>query len=238
MGRFGDPMLVRTDICIETENRHPELNTAQRQAVDEVFLWREKIVGLDGVAGAGKTTALAVVREGAKSAGYKVEGFAPTSRAAQTLGDARIETKLCRRILPEASEREVIPERLVKWFSCDSHVPSDHDLERVSNFKQTGPWRSGRMGGANSSGCFTKTLISQGATMHNIGQYKPGSEPDREVVERAILKVLEIAEHQGITAADFIKMLDSGLQLSDFLNASDVLMAVPAIPSIDDDTVN
>jgi len=74
--------------------------------------------------------------------------------------------------------------------------------------------------------------------MHNIGQYKPGSEPDREVVERAILKVLEIAGHQGITAADFIKMLDSGLQLSDFLNASDVLMAVPAIPSIDDDTVN
>ena len=73
--------------------------------------------------------------------------------------------------------------------------------------------------------------------MHNIGQYKPGSEPDREVVERAILKVLEIAEHQGITAADFIKMLDSGLQLSDFLNG-DVLMAVPAIPSIDDDTVN
>jgi ATP-dependent exoDNAse (exonuclease V) alpha subunit len=68
------------------------VNAGQRQAVEEVFLRREKIVGLDGIAGAGKTTTLAVVREGAESAGYKVEGFAPTSRAAQTLGDAGIET--------------------------------------------------------------------------------------------------------------------------------------------------
>jgi ATP-dependent exoDNAse (exonuclease V) alpha subunit len=69
------------------------LNAGQRQAVDEVFLSREKIVGLDGVAGAGKTTTLAVVREGAEQAGYKVEGFAPTSGAAKKLGEAGIETK-------------------------------------------------------------------------------------------------------------------------------------------------
>src|ERR1700732_1194786 len=89
---YNDPTLVPEHIRIETEDRHRELNAGQRQAVEEVFLSREKIVGLDGIAGAGKTTTLAVVREGAESAGYKVEGFAPTSRAAQTLGDAGIET--------------------------------------------------------------------------------------------------------------------------------------------------
>jgi conjugative relaxase-like TrwC/TraI family protein len=89
---YSDPMLVWGRIRIETEDRHPELNAGQRQAVDQIFLSREKIVGLDGVAGAGKTTTLAVVREGAEWAGYKVEGFAPTSRAAQMLGDAGIET--------------------------------------------------------------------------------------------------------------------------------------------------
>ena len=89
---YADPMLVRTDIRIETLDRHPELNAGQRQAVDHIFLSWEKIVGLDGVAGAGKTTTLAVVREGAEGAGYKVEGFAPTSRAAQALGEAGIET--------------------------------------------------------------------------------------------------------------------------------------------------
>jgi hypothetical protein len=90
---YGDPMLVEGRVRIETEDRHPELNAGQRQAVDEVFLSRAQIVGLDGVAGAGKTTTLAVVREGAEQAGYKVEGFAPTSRAAQKLGEAGIETK-------------------------------------------------------------------------------------------------------------------------------------------------
>jgi conjugative relaxase-like TrwC/TraI family protein len=40
---YSDPMLVEGKIRIETEDRHPELNAGQRQAVDEVFLSREKI---------------------------------------------------------------------------------------------------------------------------------------------------------------------------------------------------
>ena len=89
---FSDPMLVRPDIRIATEDRHSQLNAGQHEAVDQVFLSREKIVGLDGVAGAGKTTTLAVIREGAEADGYRVEGFAPTSRAAQQLAGAGIET--------------------------------------------------------------------------------------------------------------------------------------------------
>jgi hypothetical protein len=89
---YSDPMLVPGRIRIESEDRHPELNAGQRLAVDQIFPSREKIVGLDGVAGTGKTTTLVVVREGAEGAGYKVEGFAPTSRATQTLGDTGIES--------------------------------------------------------------------------------------------------------------------------------------------------
>ena len=77
----------------EVRDRHPELNQGQQQAVEQVFRSHEQIVGLDGVAGAGKTTTLAVVREGAEAYGYRVEGFAPTSRAAQKLAEAGIETK-------------------------------------------------------------------------------------------------------------------------------------------------
>lgn len=55
---YDDPMLVSPQLRIWTEDRHPELNRSQRQAVDEIFLSREKIVGLDGVAGAGKTFAM------------------------------------------------------------------------------------------------------------------------------------------------------------------------------------
>src|SRR6516164_3661657 len=89
---YSDPILVSPRIRIATEDRHPELNPSQLQAVDEILLSREKIVGLDGVAGGGKTATLAVIREGAELDGYRVEGFAPTSRAAQKLAEAGIET--------------------------------------------------------------------------------------------------------------------------------------------------
>ena len=39
---YGDPMLVSPQVRIATEDRHPELNASQRQAVDEIFLSREK----------------------------------------------------------------------------------------------------------------------------------------------------------------------------------------------------
>lgn len=109
---FDDPMLVGPGIRIETQDRHPELNAVQREAVEAVFLSREKVVGLDGIAGGGKTTTLAVVREGAEAAGYTVEGFAPTSRAAQKLGEAGIETStlqmhLAQRQRPDTGERRL-----------------------------------------------------------------------------------------------------------------------------------
>jgi conjugative relaxase-like TrwC/TraI family protein len=109
---MNDPMLVSPQIRIATEDCHPELNASQRQAVDQVFLSREKMVGLDGVAGAGKTTVLAVIREGAEAQGYKVEGFAPTSRAAQKLADAGMETSTLQKHLargekPDTGERRL-----------------------------------------------------------------------------------------------------------------------------------
>ena len=52
--------------------------------------------------------------------------------------------------------------------------------------------------------------------MNSFGQ---PTEPDREFVECAIIEVLEIARHQGLTPADFVRLLDSGLQVSDFLTA-------------------
>jgi conjugative relaxase-like TrwC/TraI family protein len=109
---YSDPMLVEGRVRIETEDRHPELNAGQRQAVDEVFLSRAQIVGLDGVAGAGKTTTLAVVREGAEQAGYTVEGFAPTSRAAQKLGEAGIETKTLQAHLAQGQRADTGEHRL------------------------------------------------------------------------------------------------------------------------------
>ncbi len=66
------------------------LNTAQRAVIEEVLTTRDRIHGLQGLAGTGKTTTLSAIREGAERCGYTVEGFAPTSRAAGQLRDAGI----------------------------------------------------------------------------------------------------------------------------------------------------
>ena len=101
---YRDPMLVSPPLRIAIEDRHTELSWAQLRAVDDIFVSREKIVGLDGIAGTGKTTTLAVIREGAEAEGYKVEGFAPTSRATQKLAEAGIETSTLQRHLARGEQ--------------------------------------------------------------------------------------------------------------------------------------
>ena len=128
---MNDPMLVSPQIRITTEDRHAELNTSQRQAVDEVFLSREKIVGFDGVAGAGKTTTLAVIREGTEAQGYKVEGFAPTSRAAQKLADAGMETSTLQRHLARGQQPDTGERRL--YVLDESSLASTRQMHEFMN---------------------------------------------------------------------------------------------------------
>jgi conjugative relaxase-like TrwC/TraI family protein len=79
---------IQQVVHITEANAH--LNAAQRRVVEEVLLSRDQIQGLQGTAGTGKTTALSVIHRGAEAAGYSVEGFAPTSRAANQLREAGI----------------------------------------------------------------------------------------------------------------------------------------------------
>lgn len=80
--------------------------------MEELFLSREKIVGLDGVAGAGKTTVLSVIREAAQADGYSVEGFAPTSRGAQKLAEAGMETSTLQKHLARGKQFDAGGKRL------------------------------------------------------------------------------------------------------------------------------
>ncbi len=89
--------------------KYPGLNSAQRTAAEEILTSRDIVQGLQGSAGAGKTTALLTVREAAEQHGYIVEGFAPTSRAARQLRDAGISADALQGFL--ARSRQPGPER-------------------------------------------------------------------------------------------------------------------------------
>ena len=85
-----EPVLSRPQ-AIALADQHPHLNQAQKSVVEDVLSSPDRIQGIQGFAGSGKTTTLTVIRSAAERQGYQVEGFAPTSRAARQLNEAGIE---------------------------------------------------------------------------------------------------------------------------------------------------
>jgi conjugative relaxase-like TrwC/TraI family protein len=85
-----DPILPRQQ-AIAVADQHPHLNRAQKAVVEDVLSSPDRIQGIQGFAGSGKTTTLTAMRSAAETQGYQVEGFAPTSRAACQLNEAGID---------------------------------------------------------------------------------------------------------------------------------------------------
>lgn len=88
------------------ERNHAHLSESQRRAVEQILASRDQVTALEGVAGAGKTTSLTAIREAAERDGYRVEGFAPTSRAAQKLAEAGIESSTLQRHLVQGNRND------------------------------------------------------------------------------------------------------------------------------------
>ena len=87
-----------------TFKQHPHLSMSQHRAVEDVLESRDRMMALEGVAGAGKTTSLAAVRDAVVHHGYEVKGLAPTSRAAQKLAEAGMETETLQRHLARGQQ--------------------------------------------------------------------------------------------------------------------------------------
>jgi conjugative relaxase-like TrwC/TraI family protein len=90
-GRNAVEPIMSAERAREQANTRSFLNPSQRRVVEEVLNSSDRIHGLQGLAGTGKTTTLQTIREGAEANGYIVEGFAPTSKAAGQLREAGID---------------------------------------------------------------------------------------------------------------------------------------------------
>src|SRR5581483_4833713 len=87
-GRVAPIMSIQQ--AVQHTGAYEHLNGAQRRAAEEILTTRDVVQGLQGSAGAGKSSTLRSIREAAENRGYIVEGFAPTSRASQQLRDVGI----------------------------------------------------------------------------------------------------------------------------------------------------
>jgi conjugative relaxase-like TrwC/TraI family protein len=120
-----EPVLPR-DQAIALADAHPQLNLAQTGVIEDVLSSRDRIHGIQGVAGGGKTTALAVIRTGAETQDYNVEGFAPTSRAAKQLEQAGVHSSTLQSFLMRSPDSE--PRQRRFFFVDESSLASTNQM--------------------------------------------------------------------------------------------------------------
>src|ERR1043165_5934563 len=97
-GKENRPAMVEAErvsdvVTATAKHQQRRLNAHQKSAIEQILCSRDRIIGLQGGAGTGKTTALSVLREAVEKEGYQVRGFAPSARAAQQLGESGIESE-------------------------------------------------------------------------------------------------------------------------------------------------
>jgi len=146
----AEPLLSRSQ-AISIADQHPHLNRAQKTVVEDVLSSPDRIQGIQGFAGSGKTTTLSVIRSAAESQGYQVEGFAPTSRAARQLGEAGVEAGTLRGFLAR-SATPMPPDQKHLYFVDESSLassnrgkPSVQQGGQQVALQQAGPGRMGTL---------------------------------------------------------------------------------------------
>ena len=92
--------------AIAIADQYSQLNRAQRTVIEDVLSSRDRIQGIQGFAGSGKTSTLAAIRTAAERQGHLVEAFAPTSRAARQLREAGIEAGTVQAFLSQTTKPE------------------------------------------------------------------------------------------------------------------------------------
>jgi len=100
-----EPVLSRPQ-AIAVADQYSQLNRAQRTVIEDVLSSRDRIQGIQGFAGSGKTSTLAAIRTAAEAEGHLVEGFAPTSRAARQLKEAGIDAGTLQAFLARTTKPE------------------------------------------------------------------------------------------------------------------------------------
>jgi conjugative relaxase-like TrwC/TraI family protein len=122
----AEPVLTRSQ-AISVADKHSHLNRTQKGVVEDVLSSPDRIQGIQGFAGSGKTTTLSVIRSAAETQGYQVEGFAPTSRAARQLGEAGVQAGTLQGFLAR-SATPLPPDQKHFYFVDESSLASTNQM--------------------------------------------------------------------------------------------------------------
>ena len=180
------------------------LNNDQQTAVWNVLTTEDRVIGLQGVAGSGKTTSLRLIRELAETHGYEARGLAPTSGAAKALRDAGVESETLQRHL---RREQAEPENPRLYFLDESSLSSTnhmHDflmrLRPTDRVLLTGDTRQHQ---SIDAGRIFDQLQTAGMTTHHLNHIvRQQNNPEllaavRHLADGNVRGALELFESQG-----------------------------------------
>jgi conjugative relaxase-like TrwC/TraI family protein len=120
------PVTTRAE-AIQIADQNSHLNRAQKNVLEDVLSSPDRVQGIQGYAGVGKTTTLSGLRSAVEAHGYEVEGFAPTSRAAHQLREAGIEAGTLQAFLARAAQPDTSGRRQF-YFVDESSLASTNQM--------------------------------------------------------------------------------------------------------------
>jgi len=121
------PVTTRAE-AIQVADRHPHFNHAQKGVVEDVLSSPDRVQGIQGWAGSGKTSVLSSIRSAIEVQGYEVQGFAPTSRAARQLREAGVEAGTLQGFLARSAQSVATPEHRHFYFVDESSLASTNQM--------------------------------------------------------------------------------------------------------------
>ncbi|MBX7222686.1 MAG: relaxase domain-containing protein, partial [Blastocatellia bacterium] len=132
---LGMPDQIDSAIRQFESERQMVLNSSQREAVRMVLANRDRVVGLEGKAGVGKTTVLEAIRRAAYREGFRVRGLAPTGKAADQLRKAGIEAETLQAFVKRSQPAP--PSQKVLYVLDESSLASTRQIHQL--FQRLGP---------------------------------------------------------------------------------------------------
>jgi hypothetical protein len=119
-----------------TERQRITLNERQREALETILGSTDRIIGLEGLAGTGKTTTLSVLREAAERCGFVVQGFAPTGTAADLLAESGIRTSTLQKFVATPQIDSATDDKIL-YVMDESSLSDTRNMFRF--FEKAGP---------------------------------------------------------------------------------------------------
>ena len=132
-GHEAVPSLFPTTHAEERTNHlYPHLTTDQRNALAHILTSTDRVIGIQGDAGTGKTTMLDAARKELEGAGFTVRGLAFTGKAAKELNTgAGVTSTTLHGFLPKMNTPEFTPSAREAWFIDEASMVGSKQMSEL-----------------------------------------------------------------------------------------------------------